>query len=315
MTEAPPSLVLSGRAESLSANFRLAAGEKLKKISGQRDDAELRRLFYVAVTRARSEVVFVCSTHEDTRNVGFMKCLYEMLQTDKTALSAMWPEQGREVRATPIGPVAFEMPPGAAAGQTRRAPGARLTDGALEQELAAGEIVPADIPAPPPGEDALSTAEIAARRAGARNRVAGIVLHRVLELWDARGDLEPLLRAASSEAGADADSVARVRRRLAVVARSPIVSRIAAAETIGREMPVRFVENGIIVERRIDRLIRENGNDVVIDYKSGDPEGARVAKDREQVYRYCEAVAAITGRPCQGLLWYVGLEGDAVVET
>jgi RecB family exonuclease len=79
-------------------------------------------------------------------------------------------------------------------------------------------------------------------------------------------------------------------------------------------VPVRFIEGDVLVERRIDRLIREADREVVIDYKSGAPEAARVQKDREQVERYAKAIAAITGRECRWLLWYVDLESDEVVE-
>jgi hypothetical protein len=134
----------------------------------------------------------------------------------------------------------------------------------------------------------------------------------VLELWDGRGDAEPVLRIAAAETAADADAVTRTRRRLQVVARSPVLQRIAAAETVGLELPVRFLENGVIVERRLDRLIRENGTETVIDYKTGAADPDRVATDREQVQRYCAAVRAITSRDCRGLLWYV--DDDVTVE-
>ena len=107
----------------------------------------------------------------------------------------------------------------------------------------------------------------------------------------------------------------RVRKRLATIARSKMLQRIAAAETIGREVAVHFVEDDTVVERRIDRLLRENGRDLVIDYKSGTPDPQRVLRDREQVERYCGAITAITGRPCNGALWYVDLESDQVVEV
>src|SRR6185436_12826468 len=125
---------------------------------------------------------------------------------------------------------------------------------------------------------------------------------------DGRADVEPLLRQLAIEAGVENDAVARVRQRLATIARSPMLQRIAAAETLGREFPVRFTEDGTIVERRIDRLLREREQDLVIDYKSGQPEPARVTKDRAQVEKYCAAVTAITGRPCAGVLWYIDLD-------
>jgi ATP-dependent helicase/nuclease subunit A len=310
--EEPRSIVLSGRAESLSANFRFTGDEKLKKVSVRREEAEMRRLFYVAVTRAKTDVVFVCNLHDETKNMGFLKSLNDALGTDKATLAAMWPATGREVRDTLIGPVAFERVEIHAA-DTRKRP--RLHDAALEAELASAEVVPIEIASPSGVAETLGISEVAARRAGSRNRAAGILLHRVLELWDGRSDTEPLLRQLALEAAADADSLTRVRKRLAVIARSKMLQRIAKAETVGREMSVHFVEDGNLVERRIDRLLREESRDLVIDYKSGTPDPQRVARDREQVERYCHAVAAITGRACGGALWYVDLDTDEVVEV
>ena len=314
--EEPRSIVLSGRAESISANFRMAGDDKLKKISSRREEAEMRRLFYVAVTRAKTEVVFVCNLHDETKNAGFLKCLNDALGTDKATLAAMGPEAGREVRETVVGPIAFEKVEVHAAGTRTRA---RLRDAALEADLASSPVVPLAVPSPAAVAETLGVAEVAARRAGSRNRAAGILLHRVLELWDGRADVEPLLRQLAVEAAADADAVTRVRKRLATIARSPMLQRIARGQTIGREVAVHFVEDGIPVERRIDRLIRESVDgaprDLVIDYKSGTPDPQRVTSDREQVERYCRAVANITGQACAGVLWYIDLERDEVVEV
>jgi ATP-dependent helicase/nuclease subunit A len=313
--EEPRGLVISGRADSISANFRYAGEEKLKKISGRREEAEMRRLFYVAVTRAKTDVVFVCNLHEETKNIGFLKTLTDVLAMDKPTLASMWPEEGRVLQATPIGPVAFEkMQVHEATQQIRSRTRKRLHDAALEAELLAAEIVPPSIAAPPP-IDMLTTADVAARRAGSRNRAAGILLHRVLELWDGRADTDPLLRQLAVEAAADAETQTRVRRRLSTIARSPMLQRIARAETVGREVPILFVENGTVVERRIDRVIREDGRDLVIDYKSGTTDPTRLDRDRDQVERYCRALATITGRACAGALWYVDLERDVVVEV
>ena len=299
--EEPRSLVMAGRAQSISGNFRYAGGEQLRKIAKQRDDAEMLRLFYVAVTRAKTDVVFIVNPEE--KKSGFQKALLSLVAPVDFS-------DGREVRATDIGPVAFEKIAARGRGErTQR----RLHDEALEARLA-GELVPF-VAAAPPEPETLTPAEVAARRAGSRNRAAGILLHRVLELWDGRGDTEPLLRRLAAQAAADAEAVSRVRRRLLTIARSAMLQRIARAETLGRELPIRFLEEGVLVERRIDRLIRENGRDLVIDYKSGTPEAARVEKDRAQVARYCAAVSAMTGRECGGVLWYVDLEGEVVVEV
>jgi ATP-dependent helicase/nuclease subunit A len=313
--EEPRSIVLSGRAESISANFRFAGEDKLKKVATRREEAEMRRLFYVAVTRAKTDVVFVCNLHKETNNSGFLKSLNEALGTDKAALAALAPDEGRIVHDTLIGPVAFEKVEVHAASERARP---RLRDAQLEAELASSDIVPIDIASPIDVVKSLGVAEVAARRAGSRNRAAGTLLHRVLELWDGRSDTEPLLRQLAIAAAADADAVIRVRKRLGTIARSPMLQRIAKSETIGRELTVHFVENGALVEKRIDRLIREPFDgatrDLVIDYKSGTPDPDRVVRDREQVERYCGAIAAITGQPCAGALWYIDLDSDTVVD-
>src|SRR5207248_1882640 len=175
----------------------------------------------------------------------------------------------------------------------------RLVDPALEQQLATGDIVPLAIITPeiaPP----LESKEIAMSRAGSRNRTAGTLLHRILERWDGKSQIDPLVTALAAEIGANAPTIARVRQRLAVLARSKTWQRIAAAETIGRELTMRVGDE----ERRIDRLIRENGREVVIDYKSGTPR----PKDEDQMQRYCALIAQITGQPCEGVVWYLDIE-------
>jgi ATP-dependent helicase/nuclease subunit A len=296
--EEPRSIVLAGRAESISGNFRYADGEKLKKISGFREEAEMRRLFYVAVTRAKTDVVFVCNTGEDTKNTGFLKCLTEGLGVDFKSLATLWPEEGRELRETAIGMVAFEKPE---VHQTAERVRKRLRDAAHERELAEAGVVPIDIPAPQ-----TTIVRTPARRNDARRRMIGTLLHRVLELWDWTSNAEPVLQQAANELAAEGIVISEVRKRLRALSGSATFLRIRNAETIGREFPIRFAdERGVLVERRIDRLVRENGRELVIDYKTGTPDEARLQRDREQVARYCSAVRAITGRECEGLIWYV----------
>jgi len=301
--EEPRSVVLAGGPDSISANFRRIGDEPLKKLAKERDEAETLRLFYVAVTRAKTDVVFVMNPKE--RKTGFQKALLSLLG------EVTFPDLGREVRMTDIGPVAFEKIDAQGAGERTRH---RLHDAVLEAQLA-GDLVPWTSVAPAAADESLTAGEVAAKRAGSRNRSAGILLHRALELWDGRSDIEPLLQQLALEAAADPDAVTRVRRRLSTIARSPTLQRIARAETIGREFPIRFLEKGTVVERRIDRLIREDAHDTVIDYKSGAPEPSRVEKDRRQVNKYAEAITAITGRPCEALLWYIDLETDTVLSS
>ena len=91
--DAPRSLVMRGQFETLSAWRSTAGGRTLREIGKAREEAELQRLFYVAVTRARSEVVFVCGDGKS----GFAKCVQELFGPIE------FPAEGREVRTVRVG--------------------------------------------------------------------------------------------------------------------------------------------------------------------------------------------------------------------
>jgi ATP-dependent exoDNAse (exonuclease V) beta subunit len=223
-----------------------------------------------------------------------------------------WPDgPGRVEHQLPIGiPIALEK---MAPSQSDDSAMQRLQDPQLEADLTKGPIVPCVVPQPVE-LPVLPRAEVAIARAASANRGAGILLHRVLERWDGTADVNPLLKALAAELAADERSIDLVRRRLAIVTASEVFRRIMKAETIGREMPIAFVdESGAVVQKRIDRLIREDAIDTVIDYKSGQPSDARLEKDREQVNVYRGVVAKMTGRPCGGILWYIDAENDVAV--
>jgi ATP-dependent exoDNAse (exonuclease V) beta subunit len=297
--EEPKSLVLCAP-DSLSAQFRRIGDEKLKRVATWREEAETRRLFYVAVTRAKSEVVFVCNTMKAVKKSSFASCVDESLGI--TLKDVQWPD-GRELQTTPVATIALEKVNASdGAGERSRA---RLVDAELERQLTTGEIVPVSIASPAMLPRPL---DIHKTRAAAQHRDTGILVHRVLELWDGVAPIETMLSAAAAELAASPEAITRARARLAKLATSPTMQRIAAAETIARELPIRYTDaSGNVVTRRVDRLIREDGRDIVIDYKTGAPK----PRDEEQVREYCAAISAMTGRECTALLWY--LDDDTTV--
>ena len=312
LVDQPRALVMTGQAATLNGLYLHSGGVPLKKIGGMREQAENRRLFYVAATRARSEVVFVYN--DKSRQEGFTPLVSNLFDL----ASPPWPAgPAREVRECLVEdvtiPVAFErvaIP--AAADRVRRL----LADETQEAELLTGALVAVSIPIPPAPDNLLSAAEVARQRGGMRRRAAGILLHRVLERWDGESPVGPLLAALAAEQGADAETAALAARRMQTVSQSETFRAISGGETLGRELPIVFLdEHGNVVEKRIDRLVRLDGEDVIVDYKSGQPSDERSLRDREQVEHYCRAMSRISGRPCRGLLWYIDVDGDKVVKV
>ncbi|HKB78927.1 MAG TPA: UvrD-helicase domain-containing protein [Thermoanaerobaculia bacterium] len=301
--EDPPSLVIRNGLDTLSGIGRQSDGLPLRDVAKLRDEAESARLFYVAMTRAESRVVIVCDPSGKISRAGFGKYVQDIFDMKDGSRFA---EEGSVVHDIPICgalvPVAFERVH-ASGPQAAGTPAG-----------AAPPLPECIVPVPAAVAETLPRSEMAIARAASANRLAGTLLHRVLERWDGSSDVAALVGQLAVEQAADGAAADLVLRRLAVVRESAMFRRILAAETIGREMPVHELdESGAVVERRIDRLIREAGSDLVIDYKSGAPTEPRLAHDRDQVARYCRLVERLTGRPCSGALWYIDVENDKVV--
>lgn len=308
----PDRVYLKGALTTIGTTAETIAGNRTPtEVLKERNEAENDRLFYVAVTRARREVVFVLDPLE-TVNRTFMKPLTRIFGFDMKALGDLFDSERTKVEEIGVGEekiaAAFELvsplPP------TNEAP-PRL----VAPTLAGGIGDPLPRPEPEPEQAPFDRTELLRRAERMRYRRAGLLLHRVLEVWEGSAEPWPLLDALAAEVGANDLERDRVRRRLASVLASPSTIRIAGMRTVGRETTIWIEEEGRLREARIDRLLRDRGEWVVLDYKSGRSTPERLATDRAQVGSYCRAIAAMSGEPCRGLLWYIDLEGEEMVEV
>lgn len=303
--ENPPRLVFTGTVSTLASRYlKLTNDRTAGEVTAARKSAETDRLFYVAVTRAQQNVIFVCSPNRLNKR-SFWKRVANLFDwpkglpvTDSVSID------GKEV------PIAFITPrPLEDEGEP-----SRFSTGIAEELLARPTR---EVSVVIEEQPSISRGELLQRAAATKNRAAGILLHRLLELWDgSSATVDPLLRELAREQGADTRAIDMTRKRLDILSRSATFRRIAGAETRGRELTIYYTgEDGSAVEARIDRLVEEDGRLVVIDFKSGRAYPTRSAADREQVERYCAAIARMTGQPCSGLLWYIDAESDEVVEV
>ena len=164
-----------------------------------------------------------------------------------------------------------------------------------------------------PGSDPLSddiaVVEIPDAAGRPRGPRFGSLVHAVLAKvpLDAPPDL--VERAAKIEArllnANDTETNASVEVVVAVL-RHDLLVRARAAASVRRETPVSWVQtDGTLVEGVLDLAFDENGETVVVDFKTDHELAAGEARYRAQLRQYLGAVARVTGRHASGVLFRV----------
>lgn len=266
------------------------------------EDAEQRRLLYVAATRAQDHLVV--SLHHKPGYRNHASLLYEVCAANGDLVGV--PEDTQLAFTLdppdPMAPAAPVEPPGAAA----RWAAARAE--VLARAEASGVVAPSglghDDSRPPVEEEQ----RVPGRGEGGSAR--GRAVHSVLQSVTLPGlaDLEDLavLHATEERLVGGADDVARIAR--AALA-APVVQRAIGAARSWRELAVMARIGGRLVEGYVDLAFEaDDGSLVVVDYKTD----AVVAPDRYrlQIGAYAAALARATGRDVsEGWLVFAGLDG------
>ena len=276
-----------------------------------KQDAEERRLLYVAATRARDRLFLV----EGAKGRGS-----ELDDSLRAALTA-----------------AADGVPGAC-GVTGLSGMRRVFDGG-------GTVLPVDVrdplpvpaspppappdlsfvegwsppplsPSPPPAPD-LTLREFHERAAAMR---FGEKVHRALEAAPPVGAQWPPSRPLPVVWGEGEET--RWRTVCAKIQASMLRRELRDAEIVGTEFPMLSFRGGWSREERADLVVRFRGDPAegsgiahgehwVVDFKTGAREEGQEETDREQVRGYLEILSGAWGIPVRGFLWYVET-GEAV---
>jgi ATP-dependent helicase/nuclease subunit A len=238
--------------------------ETLRAADDRRAQAESRRLLYVACTRARDWLVLPVPPG-DARGGAFWKPLIEQLPRGNDADVAFL---DAETLAAPDGREAgidFRALAGASGGD---AIAARWE--MRRRELIEGASVRPFVP--------ISATRAAARVApapvaaigGEGSRAFGTLVHRILE-WLPLDQPQAATAMAESLApgfgldGANALRAADVVQRVLAL---PVMDRARRAPRLWRELPVWLPNEGDLIEGVVDLVFEENGELIVVDYKS-----------------------------------------------
>ena len=293
--------------EALAVRTRAALSStwvERERIERSHLDAEVRRLFYVAATRAQERLVFAQAVR--TRGGGGKPSFADLLAdwpVDEDVLhreiDAPFPEAAEiPPRATPSPLAALERAEAAAeiARAAARPPLSRPSGVSEADEEHASAGADLDDPLPP---------NVAAKIAAARQvgRAVGSALHEVLERLDfhdpaaARALLRAAVTRAARHSGAAESAVAvEAGEVLDALLASGLPAELASVEILGRELPLLFREpDGRAWSGTLDLLYRDgDGRLVVADYKTDRaPDADTRERYRAQLGVYARGVASL----------------------
>jgi len=281
--------------------FETAGYLDVREADQRFEDAEQRRLLYVAATRAQDHLVV--SLHHKPGYRNHAALLYEVCAGDRDRYRV--PEDTQlSLALEPPGPSAPTAPV--------EAPGAAVEWAAaraavLARGEASGVVAPSGL-----GHDEQAPVEEEQRVPGrgeggsARGRAVHSVLQSVI--LPGLADLEDLALLHATEEGL-AERAAEVARIARTALASSVVQRALAAPRHWRELAVMAPIGDRLVEGYIDLAFEaDDGRLVVVDYKTD----VVVAPERYrlQIGAYAAALARATGREVgEGWLVFAGLDG------
>ncbi|MBP9128027.1 MAG: UvrD-helicase domain-containing protein, partial [Elusimicrobia bacterium] len=262
----------------------------------RREKEEAIRLFYVASTRAREQVILVGG--EKSSAGSFMDMLLGQSQL-ALAPRQIVPDNG----PTPLWSEGKRSSPPLFTRDLERVWAKRRADG----DLAQGRPL---FGRPSQGghlRESAVWAEDSSPAAGARSAWVGQLCHGVLELWEwGKSDISSLLDRALRRLGPEIQSAPEVlqdaRDILSAYFSSPLGRSFERAEIVAREAPFLYPDGDVIVRGVIDMLYRRDGGLWVADYKTDHVEASTIEESARryeaQGTAYCKAVGSALGEKC-----------------
>lgn len=310
----------------------LVEAEKLEQL------AEQRRLWYVALTRAKDRLICTgirCGAKAGSNSPEeWLWHLFPQLAAGTQPFgSAEGIAFAAEVRSVELPPLEEEVPPPATVAPLA-SPLAAIPAPRGRGRLSATQLLMhardperwrqryllqlKDLP-----RTQQHSAAAAAPPEALSPRVAGSVVHDVLEHWAEHYSLDDLLDAAIERVGEDETLVvgpehaagrAALRALIARVVTDPAWASRATHPSARRELPfTRILEDGLTIEGAFDLVLLEDGAVRLVDVKTstGADPAALADAYRVQGEVYAEAASALTGRRVAGFTLYLtdrGLE-------
>ena len=295
-----------------------------KSYEDKREEAERKRLFYVATTRARDYLVMF-SGWTKGKVSGLAKFLGEWAGPE----SPPWGQESEvgfvfDTRSLDLSPVrgsVFRVFPPVEGSEPepvrRRLEARREWAGAVERTLAeAGRGIVAK--APSHLHDGFEPPDAEVRARAALGTKIGLLVHMAIErAWtEPRERVERSLLSEARREGLDPEATERARRLVAAALDSEIMRRAARAEARFHEVPFSLGLDGVVLTGFMDLIFIEDGQAVVVDFKSdaveADEVEGRAAVYRRQMLAYALAARRLLCKPVAEVIIFFLEAGRAV---
>jgi ATP-dependent helicase/nuclease subunit A len=152
--------------------------------------------------------------------------------------------------------------------------------------------------------------------AGGEGRGIGLLVHQALErvALAGRGSLDAILDAEGRELGLSAEACAEARRLVDVAIGSDLWRRAHAGSDCYHEVPFSVEVRGAVLAGSMDMLYMEEGEAVIVDFKTDAVRGAagvegRAAVYRSQVLAYALAAQRILCKPVREVILFFLTDG------
>jgi ATP-dependent helicase/nuclease subunit A len=313
--------------------------EEIRRAEKAAEEAETRRLLYVAMTRAMDRLIVSGALDPTKQAEGqtSIRWLLERLDVDLAPDGPVELERGgarfllRVDRRQPQAPVAPALPTDA---QLHLFPPGKEGSAPPAPELP--PLTPVPVP-PPPRVRRLSYSALAlfercsyrfyierivglwpvdGARDGSAPAAAGLAateigdaVHVLLELEAAESELEA--RVLERYPGATAEDLGRVAELVAAWRKSELAGRLAAAGNLRAERGFAFEHDGVLLHGRLDLFGLSDGRALVVDYKTNRLEGRaphEVVDEEYGMQRLVYALAALRSGADDVEIVYVFLE-------
>jgi ATP-dependent helicase/nuclease subunit A len=252
-----------------------------------RSDAEALRLLYVALTRARRDLVIPLAAEAGPGS--FMAELGPILEI---AEPVVVPVGGSGV-GRPEAPAEAPLDGTLAGWRTAR-------EEARARGIGSPRVVRPSGDGPPtaPGTAAVRP------RVRAAGRQLGALVHAALATVDlAKPAAAPeVVARLAARAGVTGETAGAARRLVERALASPVVKRARKSKWVARELPVTAEIDGQVVDGRVDLAFEERGKLVVVEFKVEAADAPDAPDAEEQVGLYAAALTKALGRPLKEAL-------------